>query len=252
MSSLSRSEITRLRGLRTAKVRKEEGQFVAEGTKILAELERSDHEVISVYCTESFDLEEIGSLKERATIISAKTMTQISPMTSPPGVMAVVKIPDDEVFTYESGVILLLDRISDPGNMGAILRNADWFGVERVICLENCVDIFNPKVVQASMGSLFRLKVDYQSYTEFVGNLPADFRIVLAEKNGVPYGEFEFDESTLLVIGSESHGISEDIRSISSNSISIPGKPGRAESLNAAVASGILLSHLYNCILKSP
>ncbi len=246
MSTISRSEISRLRSLRSARERKLERQFIAEGTKLLAELERSDYEIDRVYCTEDYGMEGKERLGGRLVVISEKAMERISPMATPPGILAVVNIPDEKPLSFDPGLILMLDRISDPGNMGTILRNADWFGVDRLICMENCVDVYNPKVVQASMGSLFRLDIVYRPINELRNELPSDFKVILAEKGGTPVGEFSFPSKSILVIGSESHGVGNSVRDLASESISIPGESGRAESLNAAVASGILLSAFYN------
>lgn len=252
MSPISRSEILRLRSLQSVKGRRAERQFLAEGTKLLAELSRSEYKTDHVYSTEKYGSYCSELFSGRCTVIPEKTMSRISAMTTPPGVLAIVNFPDESEFSYDAGTILLLDGISDPGNMGTILRNADWFGVDRVLCMDTCVDIYNPKVVQASMGSIFRLNVQYRSSESLRESVPEEFAVVLAEKDGSRYDEFEFPPNTILVIGSESHGVSEDIRSLSEKSISIPGRTDRAESLNAAVASGILLCHLYHNKQKSP
>jgi len=137
---------------------------------------------------------------------------------------------------------LMLDDIQDPGNMGTLIRIADWFGIENIICSKNCVDCYNPKVVQATMGSLARVNIYYTSLLDFLSE-NEKISVYAAALDGVPITKLKSISEGIIIIGNESKGISEELLSIATNKITIP-KYGNAESLNAAVAAGIILSQL--------
>ena len=159
-------------------------------------------------------------------------------------VVALVSMPTVEMVpSFSNGVTLVLDQIQDPGNLGTIIRTADWFGVNQIICSVDTSDAFSPKVVQASMGSLMRLNIFYlelEPVLKHLGEVP----IYTAELNGESLFDFEFRLPSVLVIGNESRGVSEKISKLATKKITIP-KLGNAESLNASVASGIILSHAF-------
>ncbi len=178
-----------------------------------------------------------------AEIISEKELEKISSFKTPQPAIALIKMPEQEIKIHaqKEGWTLVLDNIKDPGNLGTIIRSADWFGVTTIICSEDCVELYNPKVIQATMGSLFRVSVFYTNIVDFLKN---EKRTKYAATiNGISMFSTTFGKAGILIIGSESHGISAEVLVVCGNPISIPAY-GRAESLNAAVATSILLSRI--------
>jgi TrmH family RNA methyltransferase len=244
--SLSKNEIKFIQSLQQKKFRDTEDLFVVEGIKLFQELITSEsYEIEEILILE--DSELIDNLKpEHAlllSIISQKDLERISGLKQPNQVLAVVKknsVP--EIDHQKDGLILFLDDIKDPGNLGTIIRTAEWFGVHQIICSTTSVELYNPKVVQASMGSLFRMNI---CQTDLIEALAAakknDFQLLCADMKGENLHTFDFKSKTALIMGSESHGVSDEIRALS-QAITIP-KYGSAESLNVAMACGIIMSY---------
>lgn len=236
--------------LQHKKARKEYGVFVAEGEKIVRELLQSSLEVQGVYGTIQ-GLAELSYLLEKSRGVyeaSDSDMHRISNLKSPNKVLAVVLMPrpGEPPRLTDGQMILALDSIQDPGNMGTIIRTADWFGIRQVVCSPSTVDVFNPKVIQASMGSFLRVTAYYTDLHEYFKSLPDSVSILGA----FPEGQNAFDEAAprtgVLVIGNESAGISEDLlpwiqKKISVTRSSQSKEKSGAESLNASVAAGILM-----------
>src|ERR1051326_5377596 len=154
---MTNSQIKKIRQLHQKKFREEFKLFIAEGPKIVNELLNSDFRLNSIFYTKEF---ELNKLKVKGEIISEKEMEQISTLTTPNQMLAVFEIPEQGEISFSSKEILLaLDDIRDPGNFGTIVRIADWFGMKKIVCSENCVHVYNSKVVQATMGSIARVKV---------------------------------------------------------------------------------------------
>lgn len=238
MPSISANQIKLIKSLSDKKYRDKYGLFVVEGEKLVAEAEASDFKIEEV-----FYKEEIGE----------KAMERISSLSSPSPVLAVVRKRECRYGgngQLTAGLYLALDGIKDPGNMGTMIRLADWFGIKTVYAADGSVDIYNPKVVQATMGALFRTDFMYTDLTDLCSRTAAG--------GGTVYGTFlsgrniyESDLETgavspvMIVIGNESDGISDRVASVVSERISIPsfheGRPG-AESLNAAVAAAVTVS----------
>lgn len=171
-------------------------------------------------------------------------MERMSALRTPPGILAVAEIPNRKTPEQWNGWSIALDGINDPGNLGTILRTADWFGIQHVFASDDVVEEFNPKVVQASMGSVFRVPLHRVTLPEWLAKqIEQGVEVVAADMKGEPLGQFSFAPQGVLVMGSESHGLSEDIKNPAIRSITIPGR-GNAESLNVAVATGIICSHL--------
>lgn len=175
--------------------------------------------------------------------ISEKELEKISSFKTPQSAIALVGIPHSylEKSLKKEDWILVLDGIHDPGNLGTIIRSADWFGVHTIVCSEDCVELYNPKVIQATMGSLFRVQVFYADIGEFLHQ--SGKTVYGATLDGENIFRIKFEKSGILVIGSESHGIRPEVLKHCSANISIPAY-GKAESLNAAVATSILLSRI--------
>ena len=247
---ISKNSIKLITSLHHKKFRKREGLFIAEGEKVCREIIHSGWTIEAVYLTEKFRKEKYVHWvrKLNAETISEKDFEKISALTTSPEILVVAKIPERtfEFKEVENKLSLVLDEIKDPGNLGTIIRIADWFGIETIVCSENCADVFNPKTVQASMGSLFRVRVFYE-----------DLQSVLKtarEKNMNVYGtllegetiyESALTQEGIIVIGNESNGIHVSLLPFINHRISIPSFSAteyKAESLNAAMAAAIVCS----------
>lgn len=241
---ITKTTIKQIASLRQQKFRKELGLFVVEGRKMTEELLRSDFETVALYATEAF-LRDNPSFSSAETV-SEMQMQQMSGQETPPGILATVKIPHQSDIQTTSRYVLALDGIANPGNLGTLVRTAEWFGITDVVCSTDCVELWNPKTVQATMGSLFRVKV-------WKTELPAYLRQAQSEGKAV-YGAllegenlFQMKERPegIIVVGSESHGIRQEVLPCLTHPVTIPRVGDSAtESLNAAVAGGIIMAEL--------
>jgi len=255
-SVLSKNKIKLIRSLDQKKNRLATGLFIAEGKKLVLDLLQSDFAVSEVYCT-SKSAAEITSYKPDLNIEIAdkEELTRISFLKTVPEIIALCRIPHSEICWDEicKNLTLVLDEIQDPGNLGTIVRLADWFGIKNVICSENCADIYNPKVVQATMGAFTRVKIHYVSLTGFLEK---------AKQLSIPvYGAFlegenlyhcELTENGLIVMGNEGNGISEIIAKSISRKINIPSFPPgdlTSESLNVAVATSVICAEFRRRVI---
>ena len=227
-----------MKSLHQKKFRKEHGLFLIEGKKPVEEALQSNFKLHSLYSCDAAFIEKFN----QGILVNSKDMAMISALNTPSDYLAVLQVPEFNPTSFISNKQILLDGISDPGNMGTILRTADWFGFDEIICSEDTVELYNPKVVQSTMGSLFRVKVIYTDLTKYIETITEKgFEIAGADLDGVNAFEYQFPEKAALVIGSESHGIRPNIESLLTQKVHIPGA-GNAESLNAGIAAGILLS----------
>ncbi len=238
---LSKNEVKYIQSLYHKKQRQQEGLFIAEGPKLITELLASDFTIKTIYATEQFLAN--NSVKHPAvTTITEQELERISNLQTPNQVLAVVQQPlPNTAPNFSSGLSLVLDGIQDPGNLGTIIRIADWFGITQIICSLDTVELYNPKVVQSTMGSFLRTKLWYQDIatTLSLANVPV-FGALL---EGQSIYEVAKPAAGILVIGSEGNGISNAVLPLVSHPVTIP-RIGGAESLNAAVATGIIVSHL--------
>ncbi|MFM7822582.1 MAG: TrmH family RNA methyltransferase [Bacteroidota bacterium] len=247
----SRNDLAFISGLHRSVNRREQGLFLAEGEKTVSELLGSHIEIHSIAClSDYYDQNRAAIDHFEVLAVSESELGRISTLTTPNRVLAICKTPQFSEFSFISTgqTVLLLDNINDPGNMGTIIRTAEWFGVDAVFASPGSVDFWNPKVVQASMGSIFRMKVYQQPLLEVISkarNSKVE-KIVGGVLGGENMSAFNRQaESVLLVVGSESHGISSEILSSLSHKLSIPRIANSPkESLNASVAAGIMLYHL--------
>ncbi|MFT4980991.1 MAG: TrmH family RNA methyltransferase, partial [Bacteroidia bacterium] len=166
--ALSAADIKSIRSLQQKKFRREQGLFVAEGVKTVSELLSSNLTVEHVYATEPL---EVGNSSIIVETVKAKELERISSLTSANSVLAIAKIPVEKPINHSNSMVLVLDGIRDPGNLGTIIRTAKWFGVEDIICSEDCVDAYSPKVVQSSMGGLFHVNLNYTELHEVIPQL---------------------------------------------------------------------------------
>ena len=234
---LSKNQLKLITSLSQKKYREKHGLFIAEGKKVVNELVQSSIELVHLYATE--ELEEFKSYN--AQRISEKELKKISNLKTPNKVLGVFKIPKQKTFE-DSGLILALDNIKDPGNLGTIIRLCDWFGVEQLICSKETVDCYNAKVVQATMGSLTRVSILYKELIPFLKttSLPSYGALL----DGENVYKSALDTNAILVIGNESNGISKEVIACITKKTTIPrfGTLQQTESLNAATATAILLS----------
>ena len=246
---LSKSDTKYIQSLHLKKYRDASHNFIAEGSKVVLDLLQCN----LLACQHIFGLEEWlhanepfvrKYYSEPLQVVLPHELEKISALHTPNQVLAVFEKPAPAPVMLKGHISLVLDDIQDPGNMGTIIRIADWFGVTNIICSLHSADVYNPKVVQSTMGSLGRVNIIYANLSEW-----------LAQNNGIPVYAAALDGKNLtqekriqegiLIIGNESKGISEALLQMASQKITIP-RTGAAESLNAAVATGIILSHLVS------
>jgi TrmH family RNA methyltransferase len=241
---ITKNTIKQIASLRQQKFRKESGLFVVEGRKMVEELLCSDFETMGVYASEAF-LADYPSFAKAETV-SEIQMEQMSGLDTPPGILAVVKIPQQGEIKTSSKLVLALDGIANPGNMGTLIRTAEWFGIRDVVCSIDCVELWNPKTVQATMGSLFRMKVWKTNLADFLHQAQSEGRAIYgALLEGENLFQMKVKPEGILVIGSESHGIRADVLPYITHPVTIPRVDGSAtESLNAAVAGAILMAEM--------
>ena len=234
---LSKNQLKLITSLKQKKYRIQHGLFVAEGIKVVKELLNSPIELVDLYCTEELD----EFLSYNPAIISDKELSKISNLKTPNKVLGVFKIPSQNSYK-DKGLVLVLDDIKDPGNLGTIIRLCDWFGIEQLVCSNETVDCYNAKVVQATMGSLTRVSIIYEELIPFFKN--TSLPVYGALLDGENVYESKLPKDAILVIGNESNGISTAIINLIPNKITIPrfGNLQQTESLNAATATAILLS----------
>ena len=235
---VSKNQIKLITGLQQKKYRHEQELFLAEGVKVIRELLQSDFELEFLCQTEAL-FDEVPDSKKY--IVTESELKKISALSAANNCLAVFKMPQPKPLV-SNGLIVVLDDIRDPGNMGTIIRLCDWFGIEQLICSTETVDIYNPKVVQATMGSISRVSVHYLNLEEYLSetHLPV-FGTFMDGKN--IYSE-TLPKEGIIVMGNEANGISATIEKIASNRLSIPrfGNLKQTESLNVATATAIILS----------
>lgn len=242
---LNKSEVKYIQSLSQKKFRDEEGVYVAEGPKIVGEaLMASRLEVKKVYALQEWLELNVELCKNfDCEVVAGYELEKISQLKTPNQVLAVLSRPAVEHFAFATDQPgIMLDAIQDPGNLGTIIRIADWFGVYQVICSKDCADAYNPKVVQATMGSIFRVQLLYTDLEAWM-DTHKGLAFYGAALNGAPLKKRPAISNGLVVIGNESKGIRPEVMSRLTEKITIE-KWGDAESLNAAVATGIILSHL--------
>ncbi|MBC7826955.1 MAG: RNA methyltransferase [Chitinophagaceae bacterium] len=243
---LMKSKIKYIQSLSQKKLREQEGVFVAEGPKIVGEiLQAPNTELEQIFATRKWILQnplQAQDFEEKLMEVNDDELKRISFLQSPNMVLGIFKQPVFVPFNVTDKVSLMLDAIQDPGNLGTIVRCADWFGVQQIICSRDCADIFSSKVVQSTMGSICRVQVIYEDLLSFIQS-HSNVLLYAATLKGVDLSKYPNIQEGIILIGNESKGIQPELLSMVDHQITIPGK-GNAESLNAAIATGIILSHL--------
>jgi len=234
---ISKNQIKFIKSLSLKKNRVKTKFFIAEGEKVVNELLSSKFEIEQIYATKNFSFIN-SDQKSFITLVSNEELSRISNLASPNNVLAIVRFCQQEL-KNNTGITLVLDDVNDPGNLGTIIRMCDWFGVTQLICSNNTVDCYNPKVVQSAMGSLFRVNITYLDLTTYLANI--DTPIYGAYMAGIDIKGQESPKQAHLIMGNEANGISESISKYITNKVSIKNIGENAESLNVAVATSILL-----------
>lgn len=251
---LTKAELTRLRELRDKKHREAAGLFVIEGEKVIGELLTANYPLLEIYATAEWQGRAASpfAAARRGTesapcpspvIVTEEEMARISHFPTPSAVLAVGKInrPSLAAGTLDHGLTLALDGIQDPGNVGTLLRLADWFALDRVLLSPDCADLFSQKVINASMGSFARVPVHTAPLAEVLAGVKAP--VLGCDLAGGDVHALKPLRAAVIVVGSEGRGISEAVRPFVTHCVTIP-KFGQAESLNAAVAAAIVCDNL--------
>jgi TrmH family RNA methyltransferase len=248
---LSKSQVSFIKSLHQKKYRRENGLFIIEGIKSVSEFLQSSYQVHSIYYLPQYQ----SALPQSAANIKLfevknAELEKISTQQTPQGVLALVHIPENRnliAADLKEGFSLVLDGVQDPGNLGTIIRTADWFGFKNVICSDNTVEVYNPKTVQATMGSLCRVNVFYCKLGSLLSetSLPV-FGAVL---NGKNLYDLNWGSGGLVVLGNEGQGISDDVMSLVTHPVTIP-RVGGAESLNVAISAAILCADISRNLHK--
>ncbi|MFC1733741.1 TrmH family RNA methyltransferase [candidate division KSB1 bacterium] len=249
---MSKNQIKLVNSLKILKYRRLHQQFIAEGSKLVLDLLESSFKTDLIFATKDWiDTYHTQILKHHAQLfpVSETEMARISGLSTPTSVLAIVNIPAPrliEEIRFDD-LILALDQISDPGNMGTIIRTADWFGVKDIICSADCVEVFNPKVIQSTMGSITRVRITSFDLSDLEHYIPSDFPVYGAFLEGESIIKEPLSRKGLIIMGNESKGISQKINPLIKHKIHIPSysygseNSDKAESLNVAVATAIIL-----------
>jgi len=234
---VSKNQIKLINSLQQKKYRKLHNLFIAEGKKVIQELLDAQFSLAYLFVTKA----DLFDTNPAATLISDNELKKITALTTANDCLAVFEIKETN-FKQTSGLELALDNIKDPGNMGTIIRLCDWFGISKIVCSEETVDMYNPKVVQATMGSLARVQVEYTNLVDYLK--ATDLEIFGTFMDGENIYKKELPSNGILVMGNEANGISEEIEQLVTQKISIPrfGNLQQTESLNVATATAIFLS----------
>ena len=246
---IPKAELKRLISYKQSKHRNADSLFVVEGEKITDELLASDFDTIAIYVTQHWFDDNNSRISNKAIPIyeiSDEELNRISLLSTPNKAFCLARKPHSKSIKYEKHLTIALDDIKDPGNLGSIIRIADWFGIKNIVCSKQCVDVFNPKVVQASMGSIFRVNILYENLENVFKNLPKNFPIygTVIEKGNNIY-QTALSQEGVIVIGSESFGINQQLLPFVNQFLTIPRlslNTDKPESLNASVATAIIMS----------
>ena len=235
---VSKNQIKLITSLQQKKYRIANKLFFAEGVKGIQELLDSDFELDHLYTTQN-DFDEVS--KEKKTIISENDLKKITALATPNSCLAVFKMPTEKP-VLETGLIVALDSIRDPGNLGTILRLCDWFGIQQVLCSKETVDVYNPKVVQATMGSIARVNINYIDLNAFLAT--TKLPVFGTFMDGSNIYKSELPKQGIIIMGNEANGISTELEKLVTSRLTIPrfGNLQKTESLNVATATAIVLS----------
>jgi TrmH family RNA methyltransferase len=237
---ISKNQQKYIRQLEQKKYRKREGCFVAEGTKVVGDLLKR-YQPLALYATESWDAPKgVGY-----TLVSEEELQRVSFQQHPQQVLAIFPIPQPtDPVSLRGSLTLALDGVQDPGNLGTIIRIADWFGIDTIICSEDTADAWNPKVIQATMGSIARVNVIYANLLELLDTLPSDYPVYGTFLDGENIYTQTLSGEGLIIMGNEGNGISDAVKAKVNRRLLIPDfhQGDTADSLNVAIATAITCS----------
>lgn len=240
-----KNDLKKIQALKSKKFRKENMQFIIEGDKIINEALESDFNFNGIWLNKDAERkisENAGQRGIDIKLVSQKWIERAGNLQSNNFGIAVLDIPNTHKINLNEGWVLALDSINDPGNFGTIIRSAEWFGINTIVCSNNTVELYNPKVLMASKGSFLRVKIIYADLHSVFSNYEGT--IIGAEMTGKSVRDLDLEsQGGVILMGSESHGISKDLEKFINHKIHIPGK-GKAESLNVAIATSIILDNM--------
>lgn len=235
---VSKNQIKLITSLHQKKYRQKTGLFIAEGVKVINEFTNAGYKLYALFATNTAFFSNVSG---EVVKVSDDELKKISRLSSPNAGLAIFYMPEEKLVTSD-GLILALDAVNDPGNLGTIIRLCDWFGIKQLVCSVNTVDCYNPKVVQATMGSLTRLGITYTDLVSYLEN--SELPVFGALMHGDNLYSTTLPKAAVLVMGNEANGISQEVMKTITNSITIPrfGDIQQTESLNVATATAIILS----------
>lgn len=242
---VSKAKIKFIKSLQVKKYRKQEQSFVVEGAKSVSELLNSDFDVTWLAASDKFLLlneKAIHTKSVEALEASEKELEQLGSFQTSDAAVAIAKMKPNSMPILDGGFCLMLDDLRDPGNVGTIIRTADWYGIKNVVASEETADFYNPKTISSTMGSFCRVNFFSSDLVDFLSKtrLPVFGTFM----DGKDVHQFDFGKSGVIVIGNESNGISDRVSTFVSHRITIP-RIGGAESLNAAIATAVVLDNIF-------
>ncbi|MEZ0454383.1 TrmH family RNA methyltransferase [Sphingobacterium thalpophilum] len=242
---LSKAQISLITSLQNKKYRKQHGLFIVEGIKSVAEFVSSSYQVESIFYTGDANT-KVGKISHniKSYALTEAEFQKISTLKSPQGILALVKLPAAQrldTVDLKNSFTIVLDDVQDPGNLGTIIRTAEWFGISHIICSVGTVDAYNPKVVQATMGSLARIQIHYTDIQKLIAE--TQLPVYGALLRGQSIYQMDWGNEGLIVMGNEGNGISAAIENLVDHAVTIP-RIGQAESLNVAVATTVFCSEI--------
>jgi RNA methyltransferase, TrmH family len=242
---LSKSRIKYIKSLQIKKYRQQEQCFVVEGAKSVGELLGSDFQIDLLVVTDQYraaNLATVNAFRGEVIVAAARALGELGEFQTNEAVLAVARMkPNQPLLMDKQDFVLVLDDIRDPGNLGTIIRIADWYGISKIVASTETADVYNPKVIHASMGSFTRVKMYYTNLPEFLLDNPLP--VYGAFMDGEDVHRVMWESGGLIVIGNEAHGISDAVERYVTKRITIP-KYGGAESLNAAVATAVICDNV--------
>jgi len=246
---LSKSQIKHISSLKIKKYREIHGEFIAEGSKLVIELLNSNYKTNALYATKDWliDNKLPAGFNNEVVVVLETEMARITMLSTPSPCLLILQTQNNPFDTAiaEKELVLMLDEIKDPGNLGTIIRTADWFGFKHIICSLNTVDLYNPKTIQSTMGSVARVNVSYQNLIEILEKLKGKVSVYGSLLDGENILHKQLKTTGIIVIGNESNGISDKIRTYINEKIFIPGyktdsDKDSPESLNASIANAVI------------
>ncbi|HCN12202.1 MAG TPA: RNA methyltransferase [Chryseobacterium sp.] len=237
---LTAHKIKILQSLDKKKFRQKYNLFLVEGNKTIKEIPNSHFKIKEIF---SVNPDEISTENVAASQITPNELKKISFLQHPKDSVAVCEVINEK-FLEDLSIQLVLDGIQDPGNLGTMIRLADWFGIEQIICSEDTVDFYNPKVIQASMGSFLRVNIVYKNLTEYLKNSTSEN--IGTDMDGTNFYEYDFPEKFNLILGNEGNGIRPETEKLLTQKITIPRFGKSTESLNVSMAAGIILGQIFS------